>query len=123
MTGFTDAESAATLDQRYPTTGASDYLAYSEDGSTETTDLARTAVGATGWAAATTADPSVKANASTLVTDDASADLALTHFRVMDAATGGNARSDWTALTGSPVTILTGEHGEWAAGDLQITLT
>lgn len=63
MAGLTTAESQATLDARFPTTGGTDYIAYSANGTSETASLARTSIGATGWAAATAADPSVKANA------------------------------------------------------------
>lgn len=51
MAGLTNAESAATLDVRFPTTGATDYIAWSANGTSETGFLARTAVGSTGWAA------------------------------------------------------------------------
>lgn len=35
MTGFTPTEEAAILDLRFPTTGASDFIAYSTNGSSE----------------------------------------------------------------------------------------
>ena len=72
MAGLTNAESAATLDVRFPTTGGTDHIAYSVNGSSEFAGLARTAIGATGWAAATVADPSVKANANALTSAAAS---------------------------------------------------
>ena len=53
MAGLTQAEQVATLDQRFPTSGGTDYVAYSTDGTSETAIMARTAIGATGWAAAT----------------------------------------------------------------------
>ena len=62
--GLTIAESQATLDARFPTSAGTDYIAYSANGTSETASLARTSIGATGWAAATAADPSVKANAA-----------------------------------------------------------
>ena len=52
-------EQQAILDARFPTSGGSDYVAWSANGTSETGLLARTAVGASGWAAATAADPSV----------------------------------------------------------------
>ena len=88
MPGFTNTEAQATLDVRFPTSGATDYIAYSANGTSETSSLARTAVGATGWAAATNADPSVKANAGTLTTAAASAAAAVTLFAVFSESTG-----------------------------------
>ena len=62
MAGLTTTESQATLDARFPTSGGGDFIAYSSNGTTEFAGLARTAIGATGWAAATSADPSVNAS-------------------------------------------------------------
>ena len=122
MAGLVNAEAQAALDFLFPTSGATDFVAYSTDGSTEFAGLARTAVGATGWAAATAADPSVKANGSTLTTDAATSGGTVTHFRIMDASSGGSARTDWTALTSSR-TFGVGDTAEWAVGALQVTLT
>lgn len=122
MAGFTSAESAATLDARYPTTGATDYIAYSVNGTSEWDGLPRTAVGATGWAAATVADPSVKANADELVSDEATDDGEVTHFAVYSASTGGTQRTDWTAVAASK-TLAVGDTVTWGPGDLQLTLT
>ena len=122
MAGLTNAESQATLDARFPTTGGTDYVAYSANGTSETGSLARTSVGATGWAAATSADPSVKANGSVLTTAAASAGVTVTHFAIFSASTGGTQRTDWTALTTSK-TLASGETGTWAIGTLKVTLT
>lgn len=120
MAGLTNAESLATLDARFPTTGGTDYVMYSANGTTETGSLARHAVGATGWAGATSADPSVKANAAVLTSAAASAGVVLTHFAACTST--GTARTDWTALSTSR-TLATGDRMEWAIGALQITLT
>lgn len=122
MPGFTNAESQATLDARFPTTGATDYIAYSANGTSETSSLARTAIGATGWAAATSADPSVKANAGVLTTAGASAAVVVTHFAVYTASTGGTQRTEWTAL-GASKSLGIGDNANWAAGALKVTLT
>lgn len=122
MAGLTNAEAQATLDARFPTSGGTDYVAYSANGTTETGSLARTAVGATGWAAATAADPSVKANAAILTTATASGAVTLTHFAVYSASSGGTQRTDWTALAASK-TLAIGDSATWAIGALQITLT
>lgn len=122
MTGLTTTESKATLDARFPTTGGTDYIAYSTDGSTEFTGLARTAIGATGWAAATTADPSVKANATALTSAAATSGGTVTSFAIFTASTGGTQRTDWTALT-TARTLATGDQLAWAIGAVSVTLT
>jgi hypothetical protein len=122
MPGLTNAESQATLDARFPTSGATDYVGYSANGSSETGSLARTAVGATGWAAATNADPSVKANGVALTTAGASAAVTVTHFAIFTASSGGTQRTEWQALTASK-TLAIAETATWAIGALKITLT
>lgn len=123
MAGFTNAEAAATLDLRFPTTGGTDHIAYSVNGTSEWANLARTAVGATGWSAATVADPSVKANANVLTSGTvATAGGTVTHFAIFSASSGGTQRTDWTALTASR-TLAVGDSLQWAASALQITLT
>lgn len=122
MAGLTNAESAATLDARFPTSGGTDYVAYSANGTSESGALARTAVGATGWAAATNADPSVKANANALTSAAASSGATITHFAIFSASTGGTQRTDWTALASSR-TVAAGDTLTWAIGALQVTLT
>lgn len=122
MAGLTNAESLATLDSRFPTTGGSDYVWYSANGTTETGSLARTAIGATGWAAATSADPSVKANANALTSAAASGNVTITHFAVGPGPTGGTQRTDWTAFAVSRA-LLTGDQTTHAAGAIAVTLT
>lgn len=122
MAGFTNAEAQATLDARFPTSGATDFIAYSANGTSEFAGLARTAIGATGWAAATSADPSVKANSATLTTAAATGAGTVTHFAVFTASTGGTQRTDWTAVASSR-TVAVGDKLEWAAGAAQVTLT
>ena len=122
MAGLTTTESQATLDARFPTTGGTDYIAWSVNGTSEFAGLARTAVGATGWAAATAADPSVKANSGTLTTAAATAGGTVSHFAVFSASTGGTQRVDWTALDTARA-ILTGDQLQAAAGALKVTLT
>ncbi len=122
MAGLTNAESAATLDARFPTTGATDYIAWSANGTSETGSLARTAIGATGWASATNADPSVKANANALTSAAASAGVTVTHFAIFTASSGGTQRTDWTALAASRA-LSTGDQLTVASSALSITLT
>ncbi|WP_269304950.1 phage tail fiber protein [Aeromicrobium sp. HA] len=123
MPGLTNAESQATLDARFPTTGATDHIAYSTNGTTESASvMARTAIGATGWAAATNADPSVKANANALTTAAAGSGGTITHFAVYSASSAGTQRTEWTALSSSR-TVAAGDQLTWAVGALQITLT
>jgi hypothetical protein len=123
MTGFTNAESVATLDARFPTTGATDYIAWSTNGSSEFANIARTSIGATGWASATNADPSVKANANALTSAAVvTAGGTVTHFAVFSASSGGVQRTDWTAL-GSSRTLSVGDQLTVAISALQVTLT
>jgi hypothetical protein len=122
MAGLTNAESLATLDARFPTSGGTDYIAYSVNGTSEFAGLARTAIGATGWAAATSADPSVKANANALTSAAASSGGTVSHFAIYSASTGGNQRTDWTALAASK-TVATGDQLTHAVGAIAVTLT
>ena len=129
MTGLTNAEAKSTLDARFPTTGATDHIAYSANGTTETTALARTPIGATGWGPATTADPAVKSNAVALTSATATGTATLSHSAIFTAATGGTQRTDWEPLrdpgTGNPITkpITPGDQITWAVGAQRITLT
>lgn len=121
MAGLSQAEQVATLDARFPTTGGTDHIGYSANGTSESGVLARTAVGATGWAAATAATPSVKANGSALTSAAASGSATITHFAVFSASTGGTQRTDWTALTASKA-VASGDQLTWAIGALAVTL-
>ena len=98
MAGLSQTEQVATLDARFPTSGATDYIGYSINGTSEWSGLARTAVGATGWAAATNATPSRKANAALLTSAAATAAGTVSHFAVFSASTGGTQRTDWQAF-------------------------
>lgn len=122
MAGLTITEAQATLDLRFPTTGGTDYIAWSANGTTETGSMARTAVGATGWAAATAADPSVKANANALTTAAASAGVTISHFAIYTAVTAGTQRTDWQALTTARI-LVTSDTAPIAVGGIAVTLT
>jgi hypothetical protein len=122
MAGLTTTESQATLDARFPTTGATDYIAYSVNGSSEFAGLARTAIGATGWAAATAADPSVKANANALTSAAVSTGGTVTSFAIYSASTAGTQRTDWTNFTASRAVAI-GDQLTHAVGAIAITLT
>jgi hypothetical protein len=123
MAGFTNAYSASTLDTLFPTTAAPDYIAYSVNGTSEFANLARTAIGATGWSAATVADPSVKQNANVLTSGTVtSSGGTVSHFAVYSAVSAGTQKTDWTVLTSSRV-LAVGDSLQWAVGALQITLT
>ena len=122
MAGMTNGEAQATLDARFPTTGGTDHIAYSANGTSETASLARTPIGATGWAAATAADPSVKGNANALVSAAASGAVTVSHFAIYSAVTAGTQRTDWQALTAAK-TLAIGDQLTHAANAIQITLT
>ena len=120
--GVTTAIAQTMLDYAFPTTGGTDYIAYSENGSSESSILARTAVGATNWAAATAADPSIKSNTAGVTSAAASGAGTISHFAIYSASTGGTQRTDWQAL-GASRALTAGDKLEWAAGALDITLT
>lgn len=122
MAGLTNAESQATLDARFPTAGATDHVAYSINGTSEWAGLARTPVGATGWAAATAADPSVKANNASLLSAAASQAGTVSHTAIFSAVTAGTQRTDWQAVSASK-TLAIGDKVEHAIGSLTVTLT
>ena len=122
MAGMTNAEAQATLDQRFPTTGGTDHIAYSANGTTEFAGMARTPVGATGWAAATAADPSVKANAAALTSATASSAGTITHFAIYSAITAGTLRTDWQTVAASK-TGGVGATVSFAIGAVSVTLT
>jgi hypothetical protein len=121
MAGLTQALQQTALDYLFPTTGGTDYIAYSANGTSETANLARTAIGATGWAAATAATPSVKANANVLTSAAASGAVTVTHACIYSASTGGTQRTDWQAL-GTSRTLAIGDKLEFAASAFTVTL-
>lgn len=122
MAGYTTAYAQAVLDWAHPVAANGDHIAYSDDGSTESAVLTRTPIGATGWAAATAADPSVKANDEVLTSAAATGTETISHFAVWSAVSAGTQKTDWTALTASR-TVNSGDTLQWAANALQITLT
>lgn len=122
MAGLTNAESVATLDSRFPTSGATDYIAWGNAGA-EVAFLARTAIGATGWAAATNADPSIKANSAALTSAAATAaGGTVSQFAIYTASSGGTQRTDWTNLTTSR-TLAAGDQLTVAIGAIAVSLT
>lgn len=121
MAGLTQAEQQATLDARFPTSGGTDFVAYSANGTSEAAVLARTAIGATGWASATAATPSVKANGSALTSAAASGSATLTHSAIFSASTGGTQRTDWQALD-TPIPVISGSIVTWAINTVKVTL-
>lgn len=121
MAGFTQAYQQTLLDYAFPTSASTDHVAYSANGTSEFASLARTAIGATGWATATAATPSVKANNAQLTSAAASGAGTITHFAIYSAASAGTQKTDWTALSASKV-LGTGDQVQWAIGALQVTL-
>ncbi len=119
MAGLVEAECQSALDYLFPTSAATDYVGYSENGSSESANIARHAIGATGWAAATAAQPSVKANNAQLTSAAATGGGTITHFAVMTST--GTLRTDWQALDTSR-TIATDDQLQWAIGALEVTM-
>jgi hypothetical protein len=121
MAGLTQAMQQQALDNVFPTSASTDHIAYSTNGTSEAAIIARTAIGATGWAAATAATPSVKSNNAALTSAAASGSGTITHFAVYSASTSGTQKTDWTALTASRA-VVSGDQLTWAIGDLDVTL-
>ena len=121
MAGLTQARQQALLDSEFPTSGGTSHIAYSTNGTSEAAIIARTPIGATGWAAATAATPSVKANNAALTSAAASGSGTVTHFAIYTALTAGTQVTDWTALTASK-TVTTGDQLTWAIGACAVTL-
>ena len=121
MAGYMQTRERAILDWVHPTTGNTQHVAYSTNGTSEAGIMARTAIGATGWAAATGGSPSVKSNGGTLTTAAASGSGTITHFAIFSAASGGTQETDWQALAPSR-TVVASDVLTWAPGQLQITL-
>lgn len=121
MAGLTQSQQQVALDAVFPTSASTDHIAYSANGTSETASLARTAVGATGWAAATAATPSVKANNSALTSAAATGAVTVTHYAVFSASSGGTQKIDWQALASSR-TLAVGDQLQWAIGAAQVTL-
>lgn len=121
MAGLTQARQQAVLDLEFPTSGGTDHIAYSANGTSEGAFLARTPIGATGWASATAATPSVKANNTALTSAAASAGATASHFAIYSALTAGTQKTDWTALSASK-TVTIGDQLVWAVGACQVTL-
>lgn len=121
MAGFTQAYQQTMLDTAFPTSAATDHIAYSTNGTSEAAIIARTSVGATGWAAATAATPSVKANNAALTSAAASGSGTITHFAIYSASTAGTQKTDWQALSASRA-VVSGDTLQWAIGALQVTL-
>lgn len=121
MAGLTQAMQQQALDNVFPTSASTDHIAYSTNGTSEAAIIARTAIGATGWAAATAATPSVKSNNAALTSAAASGSGTVTHFAIYSASSAGTQKTDWTALTASRA-VVSGDQLTWAIGDLDVTL-
>jgi len=123
MAGYTQAYQQTTLDANHPTSGNGDHLAYSSNGSSENTTIitARTPIGATGWAAATAATPSVKANNAVVTTPAAAAAGTITHTAIFSALSGGTQKTDWTAMAASK-TLAISDVIQFPIGAIAITL-
>jgi hypothetical protein len=91
------------------------HVQWSENGSSESASLARTAVT---LKAATTAHPSVVANNGAIESAAASAGCTITHFAF---AADGTVQTEWVAL-GTSRTLLAGDKVSAADGSLAISL-
>jgi len=122
MAGLTIAASQTALDGLFPTSANGTYVGYSINGTSEFSGLARTAIGATGWSAATSADPSIKGNSAILTSGAASGAGTVSHTAIWSAVTAGTQLTDWQAV-GTSKTLAIGDQVTFAAAALAITLT
>lgn len=116
MAGYPNAFAATELDGALVN---GDKIQWSENGSSESTNLAATTI--TTWQSATVADPSVKANSGAYESAAATGACTITHFRVVDT-TEATIRTDWTALDNSR-TLGIGDKLSIANGDIYVSLT
>lgn len=121
MAGYTQAYQQTLLNYVHPTSGNNDHVAYSTNGTSEWAGMARTAVGATGWASATNATPSLKSNNTALTSSAATAAGTVTHTAIFSASTAGTQKTDWQAVTASKAVAI-GDTLTIAVGDLTISL-
>lgn len=121
MAGYTQVYERDTLDRNHPTTGNGDFVAYSVNGTSEFAGLARTAIGATGWAAATAATPSVKANGVALTSANATAAGTVSHYAIFSASTSGVQKTDWTTVD-TARTVAIGDNVNWPIGTVRVTM-
>lgn len=125
MAGLTQALQQQVLDSAtlFPTSGATDHIGYSSNGTSENTSIiaARTPIGAAGWAAATAATPSVKANNAALLSATAAGAGTITHAALFSALSAGTQKTDWQAL-GTSRTLAIGDQISWPIGSVQVTL-
>lgn len=125
--GFTQAIHQGILDgAAYSGLADTNYIAYSENGTSESAYLARTKMNANdssgAWDAATAANPSVVGNTQALTSPACSGDnKTFTDWCVYSAATNGTQITRWTNFDTSR-TLSTGGKLEHAAQDLKVQL-
>ena len=118
MAGYTSAYEKTILDAQH-LASTSQFVAWSINGTSETSIMARTAI--TAYSPASGGSPSIKANANALTTAAATGSGTITHFAVWSASSGGTQITDWHALASSR-TVTTGDTLTIAVGAIQITL-
>ena len=120
MAGMTTTESKEVLDARYPTGATTDKIAYSLNGTSAWSGLAASNIGS--YAAATNADPSVKANAAEILSAGCTATGQPLYFQIQKS--DGTPRGDWTLFSPAPSTLsVIGDQLRHPAGTVGISLT
>jgi hypothetical protein len=118
MAGLTQARQQAILDAEFV---SGDYYMFSANGTSETANMPRVAVGS--WTAATAASPSSKGNTGALVGGAATGAVTVSHWAVISASTGGTQKTDWHPVNGgTPKAYAIGEQPTIAAGAFTVTL-
>lgn len=109
MAGYTAAYANTVLDLAFADT---DYLAYSENGSTEVSNAPRSAID---WAAAGSGAKSNAADITTTATGAAT----IAYVAVFSAAASGTQKTDWEAVTSK--TLATDDTYTIPAGSFTVT--
>lgn len=121
--GYTPEFERESLDRDFPTTASTDHVAWSTNGTSETSLVPRTAIGATGWAAAVTptpGQPSRKPTSGLVTSAGATGAGTITHAAIFSAASGGTQKTTWEPLLTS-VPVTEGGRIEIQAGALAVT--
>lgn len=118
-TDYTQNGQQFILDAAFPTGSTAHAVAWSIDGASAWSGMARTAIGS--YAAATATNPSRKSNAAKLTSAAATSAGVVSHYATFTATSGGTQLSVWKPLS-APVSVALGGKLEVNAGDLNFSV-
>lgn len=120
MAGLTKEEAKKTLDWLFPISGATDYIGYSINGIDEFNGLARTFIGASGWAPASSSLPIIKTNNAIFTTEEASASGVIRYIAIFSDL--GIQRTNWSLLE-EPKNLNIGDILEFPIGIIKLIIS